>query len=70
MRQDRKSWISVSMAWGSTMGLSVSTPRGSMRKGTASTRKPDTPSASQNPMILRISWRTAGLVVLRSGWNL
>ena len=39
----------------------------SSRKGTASTRKPDRPSSSQKPMILRISSRTAGLAMLRSG---
>ena len=39
-----------------------------MKKGTASTRKPDTPSSSQKPMTFAISSRTAGLATLRSGW--
>ena len=51
---------------------SGSTPRGptsSTRKGTASIRKPETPSASQKPTIFAISSRTAGLAMFRSGWK-
>jgi hypothetical protein len=40
-----------------------------MTNGTASMRKPDTPSCIQKPMIFRISACTRGLEVLRSGWN-
>ena len=39
----------------------------SMRNGTASTRKPDTPSSSQKPITLAISSRTAGLVDVEVG---
>ena len=42
----------------------------SSRNGTASTRKPDSPSSSQKPAILAISSRTAGWTMLRSGWCL
>ena len=38
-------------------------------KGTASMRKPETPSWIQKPMILRISACTSGFEVLRSGWK-
>jgi hypothetical protein len=41
-----------------------------MRKGTASTRNPLTPSCSQNPTMRAISSRTAGFAMLRSGWLL
>lgn len=41
----------------------------SRMNGTASTRKPSTPSCVQKPMIRPISSRTAGLAMLRSGWN-
>ncbi len=50
-------------------GLVTSGPFSAITNGTASIRKPDTPSCSQNPMILRISACTAGLAVLRSGWK-
>ena len=40
-----------------------------MTKGTASMRKPETPSWIQNPMILRISAWTLGFDALRSGWK-
>ena len=42
-------------------------PEVSSRNGTASMRKPETPRASQKPMIRAISSRTAGLATLRSG---
>ena len=43
-------------------GSPISTPGGaSMRKGTASTRKPVMPSSSQKPIILAISSRTLGV---------
>ena len=38
------------------------------RNGTASTRKPASPTCSQKPIDLAISSRTAGLAKLRSGW--
>ena len=44
-------------------------PTSSTRKGTASIRKPDAPSASQKPTIFAISSRTAGLAMFRSGWK-
>ena len=41
----------------------------SMTKGTASMRKPATPSESQKFMIFLTSARTAGLRMFRSGWK-
>ena len=46
-------------------------PRGgfSSTNGTASMRKPATPSCNQNPMMRRTSSRTRGLSMSRSGWK-
>ena len=44
-------------------------PLVAMMNGTASMRKPETPSWIQKPMILRISACTSGFEVLRSGWK-
>ena len=43
-----------------SFGLLTSAPLVAMTNGTASMRKPDTPSWIQNPMILRISACTSG----------
>ena len=40
----------------------------SSRNGTASTRKPSTPSSSQKPAIFAISSRTLGFAMFSSGW--
>ncbi len=50
-------------------GLLTFGPLVAITKGTASMRKPETPSWIQKPMILRISACTSGLDVLRSGWK-
>ena len=50
-------------------GFLTSRALGAMMNGTASMRKPETPSWIQKPMILRISACTCGFEVLRSGWN-
>ena len=50
-------------------GFFTSAPLVPMMNGTASMRKPETPSWIQKPMIFRISACTSGLEVLRSGWN-
>ena len=50
-------------------GLRTVGPFVAMTNGTASIRKPETPSWIQNPMILRISACTSGCDVLRSGWK-
>ena len=52
-----------------SLGLPTFGPLVAMMKGTASMRKPETPSWIQNPMILRISACTSGCEVLRSGWK-
>ena len=44
-------------------------PLVAITNGTASMRKPETPSWIQNPMIFRISACTCGFDVLRSGWK-
>ena len=51
------------------VGVDAAAPTSSTRKGTASMRKPETPSASQKPTIFAISSRTAGLAMFRSGWK-
>ena len=50
-------------------GLLTLGPLSAMTNGTASMRKPETPSCIQKPMIFRISACTCGLAVLRSGWK-
>ena len=65
-RHCRKSRISFSRLKSSW--CSMPAPFFSIRNGTASMRKPDTPSCSQKPMIFWISARTYGCQVFRSGW--
>ena len=50
-------------------GLRTSAPLVPITNGTASMRKPETPSWIQKPMIFRISACTSGFEVLRSGWK-
>ena len=68
LRQEMNSAKVRSMSYCST-GLRTLGPFLAMTKGTASMRKPETPSWIQKPMILRISAWTSGLEVLRSGWK-
>ena len=60
--------VSVGSLIGAAVTLATISGRGLMN-GTASIRKPETPSSIQKPMIFRISAWTSGWEVLRSGWK-